>query len=61
MSASELFMDSLRGFVPPRVFDVHAHLYREEDFAGVSEREHPGFPRLGTYDAWRCNTHEHLG
>jgi glutamate-1-semialdehyde 2,1-aminomutase len=61
MPAVETFMEQLRGFVPPRVFDAHAHLYQEEDFVQVSDQVHPDFPRLGSYDAWHRRTHQQLG
>ena len=61
MSASDKFIEQMRDYVPLRVFDAHAHLYREEDFAQVSDQEHPDFPRLGSYDAWRHFTHQQLG
>ena len=32
----ELFARELESFVPPEIFDAHAHWYRAEDFAGQS-------------------------
>lgn len=46
-SDRELFERELNGFVPPRVFDAHAHLYRSEFFSSDVPELVKQFPVMG--------------
>ena len=52
-SDRELFERELNSFVPPRVFDAHAHLYRIEFFSGDVPELVARYPEMGRNEFMR--------
>ncbi len=52
-ATDEAIAEDLRGFIPPRVFDVHAHLYRVADLALEPESFLGRGPAEVTVEQWQ--------
>ena len=53
MNDAEIYQRLIGDFVPPRVFDAHAHLYREQDVGESKPRQSGSLPAIAGYYAWR--------
>ena len=51
MNDGEMYQRLIGDFVPPRVFDAHAHFYREQDMGGGNPRQSGSLPAVAGYDA----------
>ena len=53
----KIFIEKLQGFIPEKVFDSHAHLYRLSDQKNVEHTYLDEGPDESGYDVWK----EHIG
>lgn len=54
MSDRETYRNLVGEFVPPRVFDAHAHFYRMEDVGKGNPRQAGNLPDVAGYEEWRA-------
>ena len=61
MNDAELYQRLIGNFVPPRVFDAHAHFYREQDVGGGRPCQSGSQPAVAGYDAWHSAQQTMMG
>ncbi len=61
MTAPHADHDSLRSFLPPKIFDAHAHIYRRQDGIPSLPPELQTDDGDATFAAWRRNLTEWMG
>jgi glutamate-1-semialdehyde 2,1-aminomutase len=61
MTDAETYMRLAGDFVPDRVFDAHAHLYRLQDIGRKAPELMGAFPETADYGAWQSGLESMMG